>query len=366
MAEEQDLSSCGVSFPLFRLPRELRDHIYHCLFTSTRLTFGERPSSGPDTIALIKPALNSLAILRACRQISGEASPLWLSRVLFNFECLQCCLHKLRKLPTSTLSQIRYIRVGGDPRPPPNNEQIGRVILHARVLSGLPGLRLERLMILAPADPAVAYEDLERLIERSNGWRELHYITRDSEILRLPRYERFPFPVRKRMPQPSGWKDKLLKRDGLGSGAFATVYQATELGSPGCVLDASKRQTIEQDPSGFELARSDAEAGRGFTLAGEYGKELLVVVRRGSNVDVVQRKERRDNSGVQPVREHTGRRRPRELLRSLWKNNFYHSNSLGDQVRVVEAERYCDVDELSWEPPNSTIFRNPGTSPHIV
>jgi hypothetical protein len=70
------------------LPGEIRNQIYETLFTSTRLSSGVWRSDKK----WIKPAPNSLAIVRTCRQTNQEARSLWLGRVLFHFENIQSML----------------------------------------------------------------------------------------------------------------------------------------------------------------------------------------------------------------------------------------------------------------------------------
>lgn len=90
------------SSPLFRLPGELRNQIFQNLFASTRLTFGKVLRSE----ICMKPAVNSLTILRSCRRIYSEASSLWLERVLFNFEDIITLRDKLSALPLENSSKF--------------------------------------------------------------------------------------------------------------------------------------------------------------------------------------------------------------------------------------------------------------------
>lgn len=102
---------------LLQLPRELRDNVYTFLWTSTRVTFGQRCRGRIGTGRIerknMKPAPNSLALLRVCRQTFEENKSLWLGRVLFNFEGVRSLLDKLSLLPSTKLSQIRYVCTRG-------------------------------------------------------------------------------------------------------------------------------------------------------------------------------------------------------------------------------------------------------------
>lgn len=186
MLENQNMPSREHNM-LLKLPGEIRNQVYTCLFASTRLTFGKRIIAGFMT-AMIKPAPNSLAILRTCRQIKQEAETLWLGLVLFNFERPESMLDKLSTLPLNILSEIRHVRVGGC------SLLIQRMDSHEHVfyrlvsvLKLLPKLRLDKLTVLGESSGAIAYLTCEGLIKCGNGWRELNFITRNSEMLKLPR-----------------------------------------------------------------------------------------------------------------------------------------------------------------------------------
>jgi hypothetical protein len=112
------------SIRLLQLPQELRDQVYKHLFWSTRLTFGKRyflPEKHQKFVAntrkieymikWLKPAPNSLAILRTCRQTYSEATNRWVGEVLFNFERAEDMLDKLDSLSPSTIASIRHLRV---------------------------------------------------------------------------------------------------------------------------------------------------------------------------------------------------------------------------------------------------------------
>lgn len=172
-----ELATPGVSF--LGLPRELRDMIYKCLF-STRLTHGaewiddngrSRAHNPTGTFKAnhVKPAPYLLVILRTCHQIHDEANHLWLGRVLFNFDGLFALFDKLYLLPASKLSQIRDVRLRTAwmrcrtiPGYHPEAD------LH-EVFTYLPQLRLETLTVLGPRDGLDASKDLEGMITQGQG-----------------------------------------------------------------------------------------------------------------------------------------------------------------------------------------------------
>jgi hypothetical protein len=96
-------------YRLLQLPCELRDEIYHHLFSSTRLAYDKR-YIGCQKQVTIKPRPNALAILRTWRQVNQEAASLWPGRILFNFEILEELLDKLSPLPAATIAKLKHVR----------------------------------------------------------------------------------------------------------------------------------------------------------------------------------------------------------------------------------------------------------------
>ncbi|KAF2792137.1 hypothetical protein K505DRAFT_376270 [Melanomma pulvis-pyrius CBS 109.77] len=92
------------------LPRELHDELYPIVFTSTHLSWGVQPKSHDEKVS-VKPAANSLALLRTYRQINLETRDFWLPRVLFDFLRVDVMLDKLSPLPSHIICQVRHMRV---------------------------------------------------------------------------------------------------------------------------------------------------------------------------------------------------------------------------------------------------------------
>ncbi|KAL2011624.1 hypothetical protein VTN00DRAFT_4342 [Thermoascus crustaceus] len=189
---------------LLQLPGELRNQIYMCLFTSTRLSFGERSISRIER-KTFKPAPNSLFF------------------VLFSFENPEDMLDKLSALPPATLSQICHVRVGGRP-----------------------------LMLTPIGDEDDVYYRLAWALKYGNGWRELHFITPNSKFLGFAKVDMLMADPYWRRPQPSTWKDILLQRDGVDSGASVTIYRSTQSDDPGAVISSRTCQLFEQKISSPE------------------------------------------------------------------------------------------------------------------
>jgi hypothetical protein len=276
--------------PLLRLPGELREQIYDDLFVSTRVSFGQR---GIERIGSrnLKPAPHALAVLRMCRRIHEEANPLWLSRILFNFEDVERLLDKLSALPLDTLSQIRHVRTRGHTlplRPPGYGGRLDYRLVE--VLKLLPGLRLDILTVLGLNEGRMNYDTLGGLIEFGDGWRVLHYITRDSTMLGFENYKRFMGTPNWRRPQPTDWNKTLLKRDSVDPPSTVTIYRSTRLNVSGTVMNAGTREIVDQNiVRPYDLGTFGQEKDTQFMRQGEKEKELLVVVKRSRGIDILQR-----------------------------------------------------------------------------
>ena len=276
------------------MPRELCDLIYINVFTSTRISSGER-ATGSIKIKTIKPAPNSLAILYSCRQIHDEVELSWLHHILFSFGRPVDMLHKLSPLPTSTLSQIRHIRTAGNIMML-QTDQYGDDTLYklVSITTLLPALRLDELIIFGPPHGYghLAYDILEELLTHGGGWKELYFVTRDSEMLGFAKkdtmdetaYWHQPYG---RQPQPSTWNEILLQRDGKESGASVSIYRATKSDAPGAVFNLLSRQVFEQKASLLDdLTEFGEKEDETLMATQEKGKELLVVAKRGHGIDI--------------------------------------------------------------------------------
>lgn len=324
--------------------------IYWHLFTSTRLTSGYRIVVGPK-IRRTKPASNSLAILRTCRLIKQEAEGLWLGQVLFNFFNPEDMLNKLSELPPTALSQIRHVRVGGDSvvlTPIDDEYSEDEYYRFVWAIKLLPGLCLDTLTVLGPStsNGILAYDTLDGLIKHGNGWKELRFITRYSDMFAFEKMD----PYRRR-PQPSTWNDILIQRDGLDSGASVTIYRSTQCDAPGAVLNPETRQLFEQKPpsSPEDLEKFGVEEDKQLLDMTENGKAFLVVVKRGRQAQILEQ--------VDPAHFHE--RDIRHWARDMTWTEI-RRECLQDRPRTddgplgkpenTDADRYDDVDE--WDPAN--------------
>lgn len=206
---------------LLKLPGELRNIIYKLVFSSTRLSYGlpELAHYGP---VCTKPARNSLSLLYTCRDIHQETCIMWINHVLFNFNSHEVMLLKVSKLPMTTMSELRHLRISGEPFYLDLEGFHGTQDVTA-LLQLFPNLRLETLTVLGSEELEVEYETLDTLINEGQGWKELRFISRDSFLPSL-RIESGPLPYVGQF-QPQLWNEEILARDGKDSNASVCVYR---------------------------------------------------------------------------------------------------------------------------------------------
>lgn len=336
---------------LLQLPQELRDKVYDFLFMSTRVTFGAR-STGRTEHKNIKPAAYSLALLRVCRQIFEETKTLWLRRLLFNFESIICLLDKLSSIPSTALSQIRHLRTRGHPLVLSFEDDDVYYRL-AWALKLLPSLRLDTLTVLGSSSGIVNYDTLEGLIQHGNGWKELHYITRDSSMLGFKKQEIFMADPYWRRPQPSTWKETLLSRDGADSKVTVAVYQAAKDKEIGAPFNEKNSRPLDQTvvpPDTLETfgVQEDTQ----LMSDGQREKELLVVAKRGHAADIAEREKgpyRHDD-----IRQWTdGMAWPAIKRKHIEFDGKYEDEDEDDgffqEEEAFEADTYHAVDEYIWD-----------------
>jgi hypothetical protein len=291
------------------------------------------------------PSPNALAILRTCRQIKEEAGALWLGHILFNFENPEFLLDKLSTLPSATLSKIRHIRTGARLMTllPVRLDSFYSVAHYRLVwaLKLLPGLCLDKLTVPGPTYGSLAYETLEELIKYGNGWRELHFITRDSAMLGITNNH---MPKHQPKPQPSTWNEILCQRDGANSGASVTIYRSTRPGWTGTVINSRTRQIFEQKAS-FPADLEIFAVTKDRELSQEMGnRELLVIAKRGRSANIAEQD------------------RPPYMLNDIrqwahgmtWTQIRRHNTKLSEPIRRnlycvgVQVDNYREVDEYEW------------------
>jgi hypothetical protein len=201
-------------------------------------------------------------------------------------------LNRLSEVPDATVSKIRHLRLAGSPMMRYLKGFDDLMYRHDSVFQLLPALRLDCLTILAAAPAAPEYDAITNLINRGNGWKELRYITHSSRMLGFS-------PSRShgsretgdicRQPQPRFWNKRLLNRDGESSGSLVQVFRSTEEDDVTSVLHSERRESIEQTPEEHRLKEFGRIDDEEMTRGAGARRALLVLVKRGTNVDVMQK-----------------------------------------------------------------------------
>jgi hypothetical protein len=344
-----------ISTMFLQIPCELRDQIYVCLFASTRITFGKKSTSRIITKTM-KPAPNSLAILRTCRQINQEAGAFWLGHVLFNFEHPEDLLDKLSILPPTTLSQIRHLRTSGRPlmlQPIGYDDDVYYRLVWALKL--LPGLRLDRLTVLGWSRGEIGYDTLDGLIKYGNGWRELRFITLNSTMHHFTEMDILG-DLDWHKPQPSTWEEILRQRDGADSGASITIYRSIQSDAPGAVMNPYRRQILEGTFPGEpgKLGATDTENIE--LREKENRKEVLFVVKRGHAAEIVEQDGppyTLEDDIRQWAHGMTWNEIRRQCIDFLMDEDMDEDDLFQtEKDEEVEVDNYKEVDEYEWNPVN--------------
>jgi hypothetical protein len=203
-----------VNSKFMQLPQEIRDEIYASVFRSTRLAFDERYFGRSKGMRVLSSARGTmLALLHTCRRVKDEIGVSWLHQVLFQFQDPMALMGKLSDIPITARKQIRHVRVLGDFLMVWGD--LGDYYYNAaQFLKLLSGLELDRLTILDDQSSYNSYYALSMLVRHSDGWKELHYLSRSSELLGY-RYDKHSYAPtdstrwNDRLPQPSDWQNTL-------------------------------------------------------------------------------------------------------------------------------------------------------------
>ncbi|KAM0421332.1 hypothetical protein ACHAPT_010862 [Fusarium lateritium] len=260
---------------LFRLPQELRLAIYSYVFSHEGLDWGRSPANKR------RNTFRTIALIQTCRRARDEIGDTWIGQVQLSFMKPEVMLDTLTALPAVTLSKIRHLRLSTEPlivRFPEFHWYLVDSILKL-----LPGLRLDTLVVKGATkwSDAGFYRILESLISTS-GWKELHYISRRSSLLGFPGNSEVV-----RQPQPAHWQSIMDARDGSTSKPSVTVYRSTRCKAPGSVMNPATRVLFEQKVPDDRAERQTfgQSEDRSLNKDGEYGKEMMIVVKRGFGVD---------------------------------------------------------------------------------
>lgn len=277
-----------------KLPPEIRLEVYSHLFHSTRLSFGKFESSqvrGKSDVIRLRPAPNSLSLLRVCSRFRDEVGHSWQGQVLFSFEDVKTMLDKLTSLDPQVLGRLRHMRYTErrwqQEFPAQSTWRHEHQYSLSRILKLLPGLCLDRLTVLGHSSRMLRYYELDDLINHSDGWKELYYLSWNSQMLGFLKHYNKSQSTSFEAPQPLTWSQALTRRD--GPTASVTIYRSTSAAKNGSILSRPETGQVYATPI--------AEPGKIYEVKGTAGlmgwrqkkKEMLVVARRGEGIDYAEK-----------------------------------------------------------------------------
>lgn len=247
---------------LVKTPLDIRTEIYAEVFRSTRIVSGDPRL---DHVGL-ESTPNGLALLRVCRQISRETGNSWIGQVLFCFETCPAMLDSLSSASLHIRSLVRRVRVAADPWVIVANHDRFIAYRVCQALKMLPGLKLDRLTVLASHENGECRYALDLLAKYSDGWRELCFLTHNGEFLKpeetnekkpgetpeeTPEEQDSQEPTT--VPQPETWQEQLETRDYPASGTSVTVHR----------VEAPKEHRNNSPPLVMVLAKWSRDAAYG-------------------------------------------------------------------------------------------------------
>lgn len=335
-------------------PPEIRHIIYSQLFLSTRLTYGI-VDHHEQSARLMRPAPDTLAILRTCRQAREEIGDSWIGKVLFNFTESRYMSKLLESWPRDVLTKMRRLRVMNDPA----IRDMDAIEVHyplVPALEMLPGLRLDNLIVISSGLPELDYMTVSELVQKGDGWKELCYICPDSEMLAFKFQRNNTNEISGLERQPENWRNILNERDRPDSKPYIRVFRSTSPGVCKSVTNPNTRVVSEQVE--FKEIMGDEE---------ERTKELMVVVRRGHGIDYTQpnitRKQRNYDRFIsamvdEPSSDLSSDDERNDELNELpdlsdWQtDDSENPDPLAKKFRhnrpSVEMDQYTQADEFEW------------------
>lgn len=294
-----------------KLPPEIRLLVYSQIFSSTRLSFGKRTTLAAGQLSNIRlrPAPNSLSALRVCRRVNDEIGDSWLGQVLFSFDDPETMLDKLADLDQQTLGKLRHMRYSCNhilelkSHVLEDGEYLQWAYQLPAILKLLRGLRLDRLTVVGESMAQMRYHLLDALVNHSDGWKELYYLSNNSVMLGFGKHDKlfgkYEWDGDLRAPQPSTWIQGLAARD--GPTASVTIYRSTDEALSGSMISKSATCQAFADQVAEPGKEYGVESDTALMAPGEKGKEILVVARRGKGVDYTE-------NGTSPMMERDIRR----------------------------------------------------------
>lgn len=334
--------------PLLRLPRELRNHIFSILFDSTRISYGRRiiVDEGQDIIRDIRPAVNSLAILRTCSQIHAEAQDAWIGRVTFSFENNRDALVKLASIFQANLSKIRHVRViECTPYAFNLEEGGGETFPLSTLITSIPGLRLETLTIVRDTwtDSLNFFADYVRY---SRGWRELRCVLSST------------FCLQASQATGTGTENQTIDHETVKAIAdqcstSIKIFRGLNSSIRGSIFDPGARQLLDTD--GLKSLSQNICEGETDSIGCEskINQEVLLIARRNDGADIGVAPcggpppYRYSDSRTSTFSEYKGNMAFKDLLDLYQVDRYIHPDAIVEQA-PIEPDSYREVDDFIW------------------
>ncbi|KAL8904479.1 MAG: hypothetical protein Q9207_003243 [Kuettlingeria erythrocarpa] len=262
----------------FRLPLELRHHVYRSYFSALNLTY---PHLGPSPLLL------------SSRRLHSEASPSYWENVRFNFKGTKQLVDFLTSIDHETLCKLRHIAVRGFPFPVYRDPDAYGYSTYAfnDILPLFPGLQLSTLWVGDPFHGKWSTEDgwghnasysaIDDFI-KCQGFKELVYVVENDRFLKRVRFENSnswsvtnatdstsgTWEPNIRYPQPSTWDAMMKERDGT----TASVEMCRLLD------DGNRRVPLDTEFETIQHATGNGDEG-----------QIEVRIKRGTNADHAQK-----------------------------------------------------------------------------
>ena len=191
-----------------------------------------------------------------------------------------------------------------------------------------------------------AYKDISELIQYTDGWKELRYLTAFSGLLgyayRVGYGDREKFC---RRPQPEHWQRVIEHRDGAQSEPSVVVYRLTLSDSAGSTMNPNWRFPFKRIMPDTELAQQNygLTADPEIATDGRLFKEMMIIAKRGFKANYQTKScPQIIPYALRPLVPGRGRR-----VASQDEGVTWNRRRDGKKIWVM-FDAYKDIDNLGW------------------
>jgi hypothetical protein len=170
-----------------------------------------------------------------------------------------------------------------------------------------------------------------------HGWKTPRVIAKTSGRLRWA-YDHKDTPL-----SSEKWKERIIQRDGAGSGSLASLHQAAISKLPGEAVNVALDKFVDET----ELPHRTVPDTRSSSEWDD--RALLMTVRRGKEVDTAVGKEqdaraRQRREPLEYITDFEGQKTWPEFLETYREKCFHCHNWTSEET----ADIYEDVDDIFW------------------